>query len=74
MKNSPYYASSSGSITGGYGYVTPYEYSDLSFGADGMQAILGNTWYELRPGDIVNVKIVHISSGKVIFDTDVGVE
>ena len=40
---------------------------------DGMQAMLGGNWNNLRPGDIVTVKITHIPSGKVIFSKDVTV-
>lgn len=64
MKNSP----SSGYI----GYTYTGTYSDTN--KDGIQAILGQYWYELRTGDIVNVKITHTPSGKVIFDHNVGVE
>jgi flagellin-like protein len=64
MKNSP----SSSYI--GYTYTTPYSETNK----DGIQAILGQYWYELRTGDIVNVKIIHTPSGKVIFDQNVGVE
>lgn len=38
---------------------------------DGMQAILGCGWENLRQGDSVNMKIVHIPSGNTIFDKDV---
>lgn len=41
---------------------------------DAMQAVLGKGWQDLRAGDIVNVKFVHIPSGKVIYDHDVAVE
>ena len=39
-----------------------------------MMAILGYDWYTLRPGDIVNVRFIHIPSGKLIYDADVTVE
>ncbi len=42
--------------------------------ADGMQAVLGYGWDNLRAGDTVNVKVVHIPSGKTIFDKDVVVK
>jgi len=68
---------------GGYG-VTPstrYQYTTGSyhlgpgeFGQDAMQAILGREWYQLRPGRIVNVQLIHTPSQKVIFDKDVTVE
>lgn len=41
---------------------------------DGVRAILGKDWNELREGDIVNVKIVHIPSGQALVDVDVGVQ
>lgn len=61
MKSSPTQAYSGGS----YGTFT---------GTDAMQAIFGKFWYELSPGDIVNVQIVHIPSSKVIFEKNVGVQ
>ncbi len=69
--------------TGGYG-VTPatrYQYSDGSYnlgptqsGVDAMEALLGTAWTELRPGDIVEVQLIHIPSQKVIYDQNVKVE
>lgn len=41
---------------------------------DAMQAVLGKGWNDLRAGDIVNVKFVHIPSGKVIYDKQITVE
>jgi len=41
---------------------------------DQMMATLGNNWYELRAGDKVQVSLVHIPSGKVIWQSDVVVE
>lgn len=38
-----------------------------------MQVLLGNDWYELRAGDIVNVKLIHKPSGKIIFEQNVQV-
>jgi hypothetical protein len=70
MKNSAWYTT----FTDGYGYPTPYEYSSTytsgSF-IDGMSAILGGNWNATRPGDVVNVKILHVPSGKVIYSKDV---
>ncbi len=67
-------------VYGGYGpgpdptyeYVdgTGYTYGD---DCDGMQAILGLDWNNLRPGDIVKVKLVHIPTGRVIYEQDVPV-
>jgi len=39
----------------------------------GMAAVLGNNWTMLRAGDLVDVKITHIPSGKTIFSKSVGV-
>lgn len=65
---------------GGYGPDTPtYAYVDgTSFlpnsgQTDGMQAILGIDWNHLREGDIVNVKLIHVPSGKIILDQNVAV-
>jgi len=80
------YAGSSYSY--GYGVVNPYEYFaygtswvddgdgvlEAGESSDGMMAILGYNWNELRPGDLVNIKITHIPSGKLILDTTVGVQ
>jgi archaeal type IV pilus assembly protein PilA len=38
---------------------------------DAAQAVLGSGWENLRAGDTVNVRIVHIPTGKVIFERDV---
>ncbi len=66
---------------GGYGVdvFSRYRYTDGNHYAyetdmDGMQAILGKEWWHLRPGDFVQVKLVHIPSGKIIFDTTTVVE
>jgi FlaG/FlaF family flagellin (archaellin) len=73
MKNS-----AGGYSTSGYGGVTPYVYTAGTYwtdgDADGMMAVLGDNWYELRAGDLVDIKITHIPSGKLIFDATVGVE
>lgn len=45
-----------------------------STGTDGIEAVLGMGWQELDTGDIVNVKVIHLPSGKVIFEKNVGVE
>jgi len=66
---------------GGYGVSpsTRYQYTNgtgytVGTTTDGMQAILGRDWYELRAGDIVQVQLIHIPSQKVIFDEKVKVE
>ena len=65
--------------TGGYGppgseytYVagTYYQPGDV----DHIMGVLGSNWYRLRPGDRVSVKVLHVPTGKVIYDTDVVVE
>lgn len=53
-----------------------YEYYDganykIGECIDSMQSILGGNWNELRPGDVVNLKIMHTPSGKVIYDRDI---
>jgi len=66
---------------GGYG-ITPgtrYQYSDGSTwqsatDRDAMMAILGPYWYQLHPGDIVQVQLIHTPSQKIIFDEKVKVE
>jgi len=66
---------------GGYGVSpdTRYQYTDGSTwqsatDTDAMMAILGPNWYELRPGDIVQVQLIHLPSQKVLFDEKVKVE
>jgi FlaG/FlaF family flagellin (archaellin) len=78
MSNSAYGYSAA---YGGYGVATTtrWQYSDgtaYTYGPDmdGMQAILGLDWYHLRPGNIVNVKLIHIPTGKLVFDKSVAVE
>ncbi len=78
MSNTAYGYSST---TGGYGISssTRWQYSDGSSyvyatDMDAMQAILGLDWFHLRPGNIVNVKLIHIPTGKLVFDKNVAVE
>jgi len=72
-----------GTTYGGYGInaSTRYQYTDGSYHLypgsgykDAMMAILGDDWYQLRPGNVVNVQLIHIPSSKVIFDKDITVE
>jgi len=64
---------------GGYGVTTPtYEYKDgtgftVSTDSDFIQGVLGKNWNHLRAGDVVNVRLVHIPSGKVIYNEEVKV-
>jgi len=59
----------------GYGVDTPYKYGSGFTGTvlDAAQAVLGKGWEDLRVGDTVNVKVVHIPTGKVILDKNVAV-
>jgi len=61
--------------TAGYGIETPYSYTnwdyDTSAHVDGMQAVLGNKWETLMPGNTVNVKLIYVPSGTTIFNKDV---
>ena len=76
MHSSPYYSTTTSN--GGYGVSTKYVYTTgstyTSSSYDGMMAVLGSNWYNLRPGDVVSIKIMHIPSGKFIFSKDVMVE
>lgn len=58
----------------GYGIGYPYAYTtDSSTYTDPAQAVLGYGWEELRAGDTVTVKVIHVPSGKTIFTKDVAV-
>jgi hypothetical protein len=66
---------------GGYGVSldTRFKYTIGSVwqgGADkdALMAVLGEEWYKLRAGDIVNVKIVHVPTGMTLLSKGVGVE
>ncbi|MDD1686440.1 MAG: type IV pilin [Methanoregula sp.] len=78
------YGSLAGSKTNPYTYVSgnfyrlytgsktnPQEILADNGEIDGMQALLGCGWENLRAGDIVNMKIVHVPSGKTIFDKNI---
>ena len=61
---------------GGYGIngSTYYQYTSApdingwqNGQIDGTQAVLGWGWENLKPGDTVNVKVIHLPSGKVIY-------
>jgi FlaG/FlaF family flagellin (archaellin) len=41
---------------------------------DAMTAVLGKNWEQLRAGDLVTVSVVHIPTGKTIWEDDVVVE
>jgi len=60
--------------TSGYGIKNSYAYTtDSKQYSDPMQAVLGYGWEELRAGDIVTVKVIHVPSGKTVFTKDVAV-
>ena len=74
MKDSPIFTTTNA----GYGLATPYVYdSTISTAApgylDGVQAVLGGGWENLRPGDIVNVKVTDTRAEKVIYNQNVAV-
>jgi archaeal type IV pilus assembly protein PilA len=78
MHNSPYGYSMT---YGGYGNdpSVRYQYTSgtgytVGTTTDGMQAILGTDWYQLRSGDIVNVQLIHLPSQKVLYHEKVKVE
>jgi len=45
-----------------------------TYSTDQMMAVLGDNWNLLRAGDVVNVKIVHIPTGKTVWQKDVTLE
>lgn len=74
------YGPGGATAAGGYGVISPtYEYVDgtsynYATNVDFIQPVLGQNWNLTRPGDIVNVKILHIPSGKFIYNADIAVE
>jgi len=53
---------------------TKYKYTLCSDDCiDPTKAVLGSTWNNMTWGDTVNVKVIHIPTGKVIFQQDVPV-
>lgn len=63
--------------TQGYGIGGRYIYNYTQVGAgpftDAATAVLGSGWERLRAGDKVNVKVIHVPTGKVIFDKNIPV-
>jgi archaeal type IV pilus assembly protein PilA len=64
--------------TGGYGIGASTAFTYTSDGSvyadtftDAVQAVLGHKWNALRAGDTVSVSVVHIPSGKTIFQKNV---
>lgn len=62
---------------GGYGVQNLYKYSSGVYEypgqVDATSAVLGCGWENLRPGDVVSVKVIHVPSGKAIFSKEVTV-
>ena len=58
--------------SGGYGIGGRYHYTSSGL-KDAATAVLGANWEKLRAGDKVNVKVIHVPTGKVIFDKTVPV-
>jgi archaeal type IV pilus assembly protein PilA len=78
-----YYSLYSGTTT----YDTPNQYGVVDGASDDyaytgthngyldpMQAILGGSWYNLKAGDVVTVRIIDLQSGKQLVDQKVIVE
>lgn len=65
-------ASPYGTSGNGYGVTTKYVYSN-DVPTDAAKAILGKYWSSLRTGDKVSVSVVHIPTGKTIFQKTVTV-
>jgi len=65
--------SSSTSATEGYGVVKigRFDYSPGVTGTDAVTAVLGSGWKNLRIGDTVNVKVIYVPTGSVIFNRNV---
>jgi hypothetical protein len=49
----------------------PANWDPRTYSIDQIQGVLGPNWEFLRPGDIVNVKFIHIPSGKTIWEKNV---
>lgn len=70
------YTTAYGSFTPDAPYNNLYNYpNDGSYtgSVDGMQAVLGGGWNNLRPGDIVHITIVDTKIGESILEKDVAV-
>ncbi|MFA5332675.1 MAG: type IV pilin N-terminal domain-containing protein [Methanoregula sp.] len=63
----------SNSADQGYGIGGKYHYSAGGPWLDPATAVLGSDWELLRAGDKVNVKVVYVLSGKVIFSKNIPV-
>jgi len=63
----------SNSADAGYGIGGKYHYSSGGPWLDPATAVLGADWELLRAGDKVNVKVIYVPSGKVIFSKNIPV-
>jgi FlaG/FlaF family flagellin (archaellin) len=66
--------SGSGQLSDRYTYTAADVHWDPATDVDCVQAILGMNWNHLRQGDIVNIKFLHIPSGKIVYNKDIVVE
>lgn len=74
-------ASSADSIGGGtsamegYGVLKSgkFAYSSDNLGTDATTAVLGTKWQLLRLGDIVNVKVIYVPTGSILYNKDIPV-
>lgn len=77
-----YYSSNgyckNGICTNAYGGTGQYSYGpngphgfDGAPYTDGATAVLGQNWNDLRPGDTVNVKVIHLPTNSIIFDKNI---
>lgn len=71
------YNPSSGGGFGNYHYSNAYnstthKYADIGY-PDAVSAVLGSNWNYLQWGNTVNIKVIHIPTGTVIFNQDVPV-
>lgn len=69
--------SGASSTDSGYGIVTPYTYTyGSNYTAtqfDSMEAVLGKNWQNLAIGNTVDVAVVHLPSGKTIYQQNIPV-
>lgn len=56
-----------------YGMSDSNIYDSFSGTNDCIQAVLGEDWNETRSGDVVNVMLIHVPSGRILYDEDVNV-
>ncbi|MDD1687874.1 type IV pilin [Methanoregula sp.] len=57
--------------TEGYGVDKRFTYSSGGPWLDATSSVLGLHWENLRIGDTVTIKVIHVPTGKVIFNRDV---